>query len=65
MSASAHYFCASMVPVLVSIDVSVHGLDIEDVAMVVNWDMLNKLEEYTAIVNTSTSAEVLVTILIF
>jgi len=33
--------------VLVSTDVGARGLDIEDVAMVVNWDMPNEPEEYT------------------
>lgn len=36
-----------MVPVLVSTDVGGRGLDIEDVAMVVNWDLPNEPEEYT------------------
>lgn len=36
-----------MVPVLVSTDVGARGLDIEDVAMVINWDMPNEPEEYT------------------
>lgn len=36
-----------MIPVLISTDVGARGLDIEDVAMVVNWDMPNEPEEYT------------------
>lgn len=40
-------FRASVVPVLVSTDVGARGLDIADVAMVVNWDMPNEPEEYT------------------
>jgi len=35
------------VPVLVSTDVGARGLDIEGVAMVINWDMPNEPEEYT------------------
>jgi len=33
--------------VLISTDVGARGLDIEDVAMVVNWDLPNEPEEYT------------------
>jgi ATP-dependent RNA helicase DDX49/DBP8 len=62
---SLSLFRASVVPVLVSTDVGARGLDIEDVAMVVNWDMPNEPEEYTAIINTSTFAEVLVSNRIF
>jgi ATP-dependent RNA helicase DDX49/DBP8 len=40
-------FRSSVVPVLVSTDVGSRGLDIEDVAMVINWDMPNEPEEYT------------------
>jgi len=40
-------FRASVVPVLVSTDVGARGLDIEDVALVVNWDMPDEPEEYT------------------
>ena len=40
-------FRASVVPVLVSTDVGARGLDIEDVAMVVNWDLPVEAEEYT------------------
>jgi superfamily II DNA/RNA helicase len=32
---------------LVSTDVGARGLDIEDVAMIINWDMPNEPEEYT------------------
>lgn len=34
-------------PVLVSTDVGARGLDIEDVAMVINWDLPREPEEYT------------------
>ena len=34
-------------PVLISTDVGARGLDIEDVAMVINWDIPNEPEEYT------------------
>jgi ATP-dependent RNA helicase DDX49/DBP8 len=44
---SLSLFRASVVPVLVSTDVGARGLDIEDVAMVINWDMPNEPEEYT------------------
>lgn len=40
-------FRSSVVPVLVSTDVGARGLDIADVAMVVNWDMPGAPEEYT------------------
>ncbi|KAL0949776.1 hypothetical protein HGRIS_009815 [Hohenbuehelia grisea] len=40
-------FRASVVPVLVSTDVGARGLDIEDVALVVNWDLPEEPEEYT------------------
>mgnify|MGYP002402942214 CR=1 FL=1 len=36
-----------MVPVLVTTDVGARGLDIEDVALVVNWDLPEEPEEYT------------------
>lgn len=44
---SLSLFRAGVVPVLVSTDVGARGLDIEDVAMVINWDMPNEGEEYT------------------
>ena len=34
-------------PVLVSTDVGARGLDIEEVALVVNWDLPSEPEEYT------------------
>lgn len=40
-------FRSSVVPVLVSTDVGARGLDIADVAMIVNWDMPGEPEEYT------------------
>ncbi|KAH8106004.1 P-loop containing nucleoside triphosphate hydrolase protein [Cristinia sonorae] len=40
-------FRSSVIPVLVSTDVGGRGLDIEDVAMVINWDLPNEPEEYT------------------
>ncbi|KAI0774099.1 DEAD-domain-containing protein [Fomes fomentarius] len=40
-------FRASVVPVLVSTDVGARGLDIEDVAIVINWDVPAEPEEYT------------------
>ncbi|KAF9247244.1 P-loop containing nucleoside triphosphate hydrolase protein [Melanogaster broomeanus] len=45
--ASLSLFRSAIVPVLVSTDVGARGLDIEDVAMVVNWDLPNEPEEYT------------------
>lgn len=44
---SLNLFRAYVVPVLVSTDVGARGLDIDDVAMVVNWDMPVEPEEYT------------------
>jgi ATP-dependent RNA helicase DDX49/DBP8 len=44
---SLNLFRAYVVPVLVSTDVGARGLDIDDVAMVVNWDMPVGAEEYT------------------
>lgn len=44
---SLSLFRASVVPVLVSTDVGARGLDIEDVALVVNWDVPDEPEEYT------------------
>ncbi|OCH92184.1 DEAD-domain-containing protein [Obba rivulosa] len=40
-------FRGAVVPVLVSTDVGARGLDIADVAMVVNWDIPGEPEEYT------------------
>ncbi|KIY51626.1 DEAD-domain-containing protein [Fistulina hepatica ATCC 64428] len=45
--ASLALFRASVVPVLVSTDVGARGLDIEDVALVINWDLPREPEEYT------------------
>ena len=44
---SLDLFRASVIPVLVSTDVGARGLDIEGVALVVNWDMPMEPEEYT------------------
>ncbi|KAF7977647.1 hypothetical protein HWV62_3068 [Athelia sp. TMB] len=44
---SLSLFRSSVIPVLVSTDVGARGLDIDDVAMVINWDMPNEPEEYT------------------
>lgn len=44
---SLQLFRASVVPVLISTDVGARGLDIEDVAMVINWDLPQEPEEYT------------------
>jgi ATP-dependent RNA helicase DDX49/DBP8 len=44
---SLSLFRSSVIPVLVSTDVGARGLDIEDVAMVINWDIPNEPEEYT------------------
>ena len=44
---SLDLFRASVIPVLVSTDVGARGLDIEGVALVVNWDMPTEPEEYT------------------
>lgn len=44
---SLSLFRAFVVPVLVSTDVGARGLDIEDVAMVINWDLPLEPEEYT------------------
>jgi len=44
---SLSLFRASVVPVLVSTDVGARGLDIEEVAMVINWDLPHEPEEYT------------------
>ena len=44
---SLDLFRTSVIPVLVSTDVGARGLDIEGVALVVNWDMPTEPEEYT------------------
>lgn len=44
---SLSLFRSSVVPVLISTDVGARGLDIEDVAIVVNWDLPEEPEEYT------------------
>jgi ATP-dependent RNA helicase DDX49/DBP8 len=44
---SLSLFRSSVIPVLVSTDVGARGLDIADVAMVVNWDLPNEPEAYT------------------
>lgn len=44
---SLQLFRSSVVPVLVCTDVGARGLDIEDVALVVNWDLTDEPEEYT------------------
>lgn len=43
---SLSLFRASVIPVLVSTDVGSRGLDIEEVAIVINWDLPNEPEEY-------------------
>ncbi|KIJ57049.1 hypothetical protein M422DRAFT_149670 [Sphaerobolus stellatus SS14] len=40
-------FRSYVIPVLVCTDVAARGLDIEDVAMVINWDLPDEPEEYT------------------
>ena len=40
-------FRARVVPVIVCTDVGARGLDVDDVALVVNWDMPQEPEEYT------------------
>ncbi|KAF8639763.1 hypothetical protein AX17_001024 [Amanita inopinata Kibby_2008] len=44
---SLSLFRTSVIPVLVSTDVGARGLDIEEVAIVVNWDLPMEPEEYT------------------
>ncbi|TDL29979.1 DEAD-domain-containing protein [Rickenella mellea] len=44
---SLSLFRSCVIPVLICTDVGARGLDIEDIAMVVNWDMPNEPEEYT------------------
>lgn len=43
---SLSLFRACVVPVLVSTDVGARGLDIEEVGMVINWDVPREAEEY-------------------
>lgn len=45
--ASLSLFRSAVVPVLISTDVGARGLDIEDVAIVINWDLPNEPAEYT------------------
>ncbi|KZT29308.1 DEAD-domain-containing protein [Neolentinus lepideus HHB14362 ss-1] len=44
---SLSLFRSYVIPVLVSTDVGARGLDIADVAMVINWDLPVESEEYT------------------
>jgi ATP-dependent RNA helicase DDX49/DBP8 len=44
---SLSLFRSSVVPVLISTDVGARGLDIEDVGLVINWDIPSLAEEYT------------------
>ena len=44
---SLSLFRSSVVPVLISTDVGSRGLDIEEVALVINWDVPPEPEEYT------------------
>lgn len=44
---SLNLFRACVVPVLVTTDVGARGLDIDDVALVINWDVPTVPEEYT------------------
>lgn len=44
---SLSLFRSSVVPVLISTDVGSRGLDIEEVALVINWDVPLEPEEYT------------------
>jgi ATP-dependent RNA helicase DDX49/DBP8 len=44
---SLSLFRSSVIPVLVSTDVGARGLDIADVALVVNWDLPDEPEVYT------------------
>ncbi|KAJ3800395.1 P-loop containing nucleoside triphosphate hydrolase protein [Lentinula aff. detonsa] len=44
---SLSLFRSSVVPVLISTDVGARGLDIEEVAIVINWDLPEEPEEYT------------------
>jgi ATP-dependent RNA helicase DDX49/DBP8 len=45
--ASLSLFRSSVIPVLISTDVGARGLDIADVAMVINWDLPDEAEIYT------------------
>ncbi|THV08617.1 DEAD-domain-containing protein [Dendrothele bispora CBS 962.96] len=44
---SLSLFRSSVIPVLISTDVGARGLDIDDVALVINWDLPDEAEEYT------------------
>ncbi|KZS91271.1 DEAD-domain-containing protein [Sistotremastrum niveocremeum HHB9708] len=44
---SLSLFRSRMIPVLITTDVGARGLDIDDVAMVINWDIPREPEEYT------------------
>lgn len=44
---SLSLFRSYVVPVLVCTDVAARGLDIEDVALVINWDLPDEPEQYT------------------
>ncbi|KAF9645350.1 DEAD-domain-containing protein [Thelephora ganbajun] len=44
---SLSLFRSSVIPVLISTDVGSRGLDIEEVALVINWDVPSEPEEYT------------------
>lgn len=44
---SLNLFRSRVVPVLISTDVGARGLDIADVALVINWDFPSVPEEYT------------------
>ena len=44
---SLSLFRSSVIPVLISTDVGSRGLDIEEVALVINWDIPSEPEEYT------------------
>ncbi|EJD01661.1 P-loop containing nucleoside triphosphate hydrolase protein [Fomitiporia mediterranea MF3/22] len=49
-------FRARVVPVLVCTDVGARGLDVDDVALLVNWDMPQEPEEYTQLCRTNGTA---------
>jgi len=44
---SLSLFRSSVVPVLISTDVGSRGLDIEEIGLVINWDVPSEPEEYT------------------